>query len=81
MKESCFTNNSKVLSVVPVFIHVGSRPLTLLPVVSKIFEKLVKESHVDNNEKFLTSNFLVILVERVFRAFNMFDSSYVVAPD
>ena len=65
----------------PVFIHVGSRPLTLLPVVSKIFEKLVKESHVDNNEKFLTSNFLVILVERVFRAFNMFDSSYVVAPD
>ena len=81
MKESCFTNNSKVLSVVPVFIHVGSRPLTLLPVVSEIFEKLVKESHVDNNEKFLTSNFLVILVERVFRAFNMFDSSYVVAPD
>ena len=81
MKESCFTNNSKVLSVVRVFIHVGSRPLTLLPVVSKIFEKLVKESHVDNNEKFLTSNFLVILVERVFRAFNMFDSSYVVAPD
>ena len=81
MKESCFTNNSKVLSVAPVFIHVGSRPLTLLPVVSKIFEKLVKESHVDNNEKFLTSNFLVILVERVFRAFNMFDSSYVVAPD
>ena len=81
MKESCFTNNSKVLSVVRVFIHVGSRLLTLLPVVSKIFEKLVKESHVDNNEKFLTSNFLVILVERVFRAFNMFDSSYVVAPD
>ena len=67
--------------MVRVFIHVGSRPLTLLPVVSKIFEKLVKESHVDNNEKFLTSNFLVILVERVFRAFNMFDSSYVVAPD
>ena len=48
LKESCFPNCWKVSSVVLVFKNVGERstarnyqPLSLLSVVSKVFEKLV----------------------------------------
>ena len=48
LKESCFPDCWKVSSVVPVFKNVGERstaknyrPVSLLPVVSKVFEKLV----------------------------------------
>ena len=47
-KESCFPGCWKVSSVVPVFENVGERstaknyhPVSLLPVVSKVFEKFV----------------------------------------
>ena len=47
LKESCFPDYWKVSSVVPVFKNVGERsttknycPISLLSVVSKIFEKL-----------------------------------------
>ena len=47
LKESCFPNCWKVSSVVPVFKNVGERstaknyhPVSLLSVISKVFEKL-----------------------------------------
>ena len=58
LKESCFPGSWKVSSVVPVFKNVGKRstpksyhPVSLLSVVSKVFEKLVKNRIVDQIEK------------------------------
>ena len=58
LKESCFPNCWKVSSVVPVFKNVGERstaknyhPVSLLCVVSKVFEKLVNNRIVDHLEK------------------------------
>ena len=57
-KESCFPNCWKVSSVVPVFKNVGERstaknyrPVGLLSVVSKVFEKLLNNRIVDHLEK------------------------------
>ena len=54
LKESCFPDCWKVSSVVPVFKNVGERstaknyrPVSLLSVVSKVFEKLVNNRIVD----------------------------------
>ena len=58
LKESCFPDFWKVSSVVPVFKNVGERstaknysPVSLLSVVSKVFEKLVNNRMVDHQEK------------------------------
>ena len=58
LKECCFPDCWKVSSVVPVFKNVGERstaknycPVSLLSVVSKIFEKLVNNRIVDHLEK------------------------------
>ena len=58
LKESCFSDCWKVLLVVPVFKNVGERstaknyrPVSLLSVVSKVFEKLVNNRIVDYLEK------------------------------
>ena len=58
LKESCFPDCWKVSSVVPVFKNVGERstaknyrPVSLLSVVSKVFEKLVNNRIVDHIEK------------------------------
>ena len=58
LKESCFPGCWKVSSVVPVFRNVGERstaknylPVSLLSVVSKVFEKLVNNRIVDHLEK------------------------------
>ena len=58
LKESCFPDCWKVSSVVPVFKNVGARstaknyrPVSLLSVVSKVFEKLVNNRIVDHLEK------------------------------
>ena len=58
VKESCFLDCWKVLSVVPVFKNVGERstaknycPVNVLSVVSKVFEKLVNNRIVDHLEK------------------------------
>ena len=58
LKESCFPDCWKVSSVVPVFKNVGERstaknyrPVSLLSVVSKIFEKLVNNRIADHLEK------------------------------
>ena len=58
LKESCFPDCWKVSLVVPVFKNVGERstaknyrPVSLLSVVCKIFEKLVNNRIVDHLEK------------------------------
>ena len=58
LKESCFLYCWKVSLVVPVFKSVGERsttkncyPVSLLSVVSKVFEKLVNDRIVDLLEK------------------------------
>ena len=58
LKESCFPDCWKVSSVVPVFKNVGERstaknyrPVSLLYVVSKVFEKLKNNRIVDQLEK------------------------------
>ena len=57
LKESCFPDCWKVSLVVPVFKNVGERsagknhhPVSLLSVVSKVFEKLVNNRIVDHLE-------------------------------
>ena len=57
LMESCFPDCCKVSSVVPVFKNVGERstakncrPVSLLSVVSKVFEKLVNNRVVDHFE-------------------------------
>ena len=78
LKESCFPGCWKVSSMVPVFRNVGERsaaenyrPVSLLSVVSKIFEKLVKfyffysilfflfsskTNYIKNKDKYRVSN-------------------------
>ena len=58
LKESCFPDCWKVSSVVPVFKNVGERstaknycPVSLLSVVSKVFEKFANDRIVDHLEK------------------------------
>ena len=58
LKESCFPDCWKVSSVVPVFRNVGKRStaknyrlVSILSVVSKVFEKLVNNRIVDHLEK------------------------------
>ena len=58
LEESCVPDCWKVSSVVPVFKNVGKRstaknyrPVSLLSVISKVFEKLVNNRIVDHLEK------------------------------
>ena len=65
LRESCFPDCWKVSSVVPVFKNVGGRStaknccqVSLLSMVSKVFENLVNNRIVDHLEKCgLFSNF------------------------
>ena len=91
LKESCFPDCWKVSLVVPVFKNVGEKstaknycPVSLLSVVSKVFEKLVNNRIADHLEKHgLFSNFqhgfkssgstadhLTVVSDRNVRAFN-----------
>ena len=90
-KESCFPDCWKVSSVVPVFKNVGERstpknyrPVSLLSVVSKVFEKLVNNRIVGHLEKCglfsdfqygfrssrSTADLLTVVCDRIARAFN-----------
>ena len=58
VKESCDPDCWKVSSVVPVFKNVGERstgksycPVSLLSVVSKVFEKFINNKIIDLLEK------------------------------
>ena len=91
LKESCFPDCWKVSSVVPVFKNVGEkytarnyRPVSLLSVVSKIFEKLVNNRTVDHLENCglfsdfqygfrssrSTADLLTVVSDRISRALN-----------
>ena len=100
LKESCFPDCWKVLSVVPVFKNVGERStaknyrsVSLLSVVSKVFEKLVNNRVVDNLEKcgfFLIPSMLLCLLDQLqiflqflqfLQTFNRSGAARAVAPD
>ena len=86
-QKSCFPDCRKVSSVVHVFKNVGDRstakiyrPVSLLSVVSKVFEKLVNNRIVDHLEKcglfsdfqydFRSSRSTADLLHRIARVFN-----------
>ena len=102
LKESRFPDCWKVSSVVPVFKNVGERStaknyhlISLLSVVSKVFEKLVNNRIVDHLEKCgLFSDFqhgfrssqsnadlLTVVSDRIARAFNRSGATRAVALD
>ena len=91
LKKSCFPDCWKVASVVPVFKNVGERftakkyhSVSLLSVVSEVFEKLVNSRIVDHLEKYglfsdfqygfrssrSTADLLTVVSDRIARAFN-----------
>ena len=91
LKESCFPDCWKVSLVVPVFNNVGKRStaknyrsVSILSVVSKVFEKLVNNGMVDHLEKCglffdfqygfrssrLTPDLLTVVSDRIAMVFN-----------
>ena len=102
LKESCFPDCWKISSEVPVFKNVGKRstaknyrPVSLLSVVSKVFEKLVNNRIVDHLEKCglfsdfqygfrscrSTADLLTVVSDRIARAFNRSGATRAVALD
>ena len=102
LKESYFPDCWKISSVVPVFNNVGERytaknyrPVSLLYVVSKVFEKLVNNRIVNHLEKCvffsdfqydfrssrLTGGLLTVASHRISRAFNRSGATRAVALD
>ena len=102
LKESCFPDCWKVSSVVPVFKNVGERstaknyhPVSLLSVVSKVFEKLINDRIVYHLEKCglfsdfqygfrssqSTADLLTVVSDRIARAFNRSGATQAVALD
>ena len=102
LKESCFPDSWKVSSVVPVFKNVGERstaknyrPVSLLSVVNKVFEKLVNNrivDHLENCGLFFdfqygfrssqsTADLLTVVSDRIARAFNRSGATRAVALD
>ena len=102
LEESCFPDCWNVSSVVPVFKNVGQRstakkyrPVSLLSVVSKVFEKLVNNRIVDQLEKcdlfsdfqyfFMSSrsiaDLLTVVSDRIASAFNRSVATRAVALD
>ena len=102
LKESCFPHCWKVSLVVAVFKNVVERstaksycPVSLLSVVSKVFEKLVNNRIVDHLEKYglfsdfqygfrssrSTADLPTVMSNRIARAFNKSGATRVVALD
>ena len=102
LKESCFPDCWKVSSVVPVFKNIGERstaknyrPVSLLSVVGKVFEKLVNNRIVDPLEKCglfsdfqygfrscrSTADLLTVVSDRIAWAFNRSGATRAVALD
>ena len=102
LKESCFPDCWKVSSVVPVFKNVAERstaknycPVSLLSVVSKVFEKLVNNRIVDHLENCglfsdfqygfrssrSTTDLLTVVSDRIARAFNRSEATRAVSLD
>ena len=102
LKESCFPYCCKVSLVVPVFKNVGEtstakiyHAVSLLSVISKVFEKLVNNRIVDHLEKCAlfsdfqygfrssrsTADLLTVVSDRIARAFNRSGATRVVVLD
>ena len=102
LNESCFLDCWKVSSVVPVFKNVGERstaknycPVSLLSVVSKVFEKLLNNRLVYHLEKCglfsdfqygfrssrSTADLLTVVSDRIAGAFNRSGATRAVALD
>ena len=102
LNESCFPDSWKVSSVVSVFKNVGERsaaknyrPVSLLSVVSKVFEKLVNDRTVDYLENCglfsdfqysfrssqSTADLLTVVSDRIASAFNRSGATRAVALD
>ena len=102
LEESCFPDCWKVSSVVPVFKNVGERstaknygPVSLLSVISKVFEKRVNNRIVDHLENCglfsgfqygfrpcrSTADLLTVVSDRIARAFNKSGATWAVALD
>ena len=102
LKESYFPDCWKVSSVVPVLKNVGERytakkyrPVSLLSVVIKVFEKLVNNRIVDHLEKYglfshfqygfrssrSTADLPTVVSDRIARAFNRSGATRAVALD
>ena len=102
LKESCFPDCWKVSLVVPVLKNIGERsaaknyrPVSLLPVVSKVFEKLVNNRIADHLEicglfsdfqygfrsSRSTADLLTVVSDRIARAFNGSGATRAVALD
>ena len=102
LKESCSPDCFKVSLAVPVFKIVGERstaknyrPVSLLSVVSKVFEKLVNNRIVDHLENYglfsdfqhgfrssrSTADLLTVMSNRIARAFNRSAATRAVALD
>ena len=100
LKESSFPDCWKVSSVVPVFKNVGESstaknycPVSLLSVVSKVFQKLVNNRIVDHLEKCglfsafqygfrssrSTADLLTVVSDRIARTFNRSGATQAVA--
>ena len=101
-KESCFPDCWKFSSVVPAFKNVverstakNYRPVSLLSVISKVFEKLLNNRIVNHLEKCglfsdfqygfrscrSTAELLTVVSDRIARAFNMPGATRAVALD
>ena len=75
LKESCFPDCWKVSLVIPVFINVGERsidknyrPVGLISMVSKVFEKILNNVLVVHLEKcglFQTSSMVLDLLDQL----------------
>ena len=102
LKETCFLDCWKVSLLVPVFKNVGEmstarnyHPVSLLSVVSKVFEKLVSNRILDHLEKcdlfsdfhygfsssWSTAELLTVVSDRIARAFNRSGATWAVALD
>ena len=102
LKEFCFSDCWKVSSVVPVFKNVGERStdknyhlISLVSVVSKVFEKLVNNrlvNHLENCGLFSdfqygsrfprsAADLLTVVSDRIARAFNWSGATRAMALD
>ena len=102
LKESCFLDCRKVSLVVPIFKNVGERstakncrPVSLISLVSKVFEKLVNNRIVDHLKKcglfshlqygftstWSTVDPLTVVSDRIARDFNIYGATGAAALD
>ena len=100
--ESCFPSSWKIASVVPVFKNSGERsdpsnyrPISLLSIISKVFESLLSSSlvlHLESNKLLSdhqygfrsgrsTADVLTVICDRVYRSLNASGESRAIALD